>query len=87
MLLQDASGAPYPVMFWLYGGGYISGGSVMYPGHFLASKDVVVVVINYRIGSYGMCNPNNIIKKTVFEVHIRSQYTNTAETNHGAICL
>ena len=50
---QDASGAPYPVMVWLYGGGYITGGSVQYPGHFLASKDVVIVVINYRIRAYG----------------------------------
>lgn len=50
---SDLSKGPYPVMVWLHGGGYVSSANVQYPGHFLAAKDVVVVVPNYRIGIFG----------------------------------
>ena len=45
--------APYPVMVYFYGGAYLSGANIMYPGHFLAARDVVVVVVNYRVGVFG----------------------------------
>ena len=50
-----APGARRPVMVFLYGGGFI-GGSAAYPlydGAKLASKGVVVVGINYRVGIFG----------------------------------
>ncbi|CAH1789337.1 unnamed protein product [Owenia fusiformis] len=43
----------YPVMIWIHGGGYSSSANVQYPGHFMASKGVVVVTINYRLGFMG----------------------------------
>ena len=46
---------PYPVMVWFHGGGYVGGGNIQYPGHFLASHDVVVVVPNYRLNVFGQC--------------------------------
>lgn len=49
-------GGSYPVMVWLHGGAYQSSSSVQYPGHFLAMKDVVVVVPNYRLGNLGKIN-------------------------------
>ena len=52
-LLQDTSKGPYPVMFWIHGGGYTGSANIQYPGQFLAAKDVVVVVINYRLGALG----------------------------------
>jgi carboxylesterase type B len=41
-------------MVWFHGGGYTGGGNIQYPGHFLASHDVVVVVPNYRLNVFGM---------------------------------
>ncbi len=47
--------APRPVIVWIYGGGFTSGaGSVsIYDGAALASKGVVVVNFNYRVGAFG----------------------------------
>lgn len=47
--------APYPVMIWIHGGGYISGsGSApLYDGSALAGRGVVVVTFNYRLGRFG----------------------------------
>ncbi|MHB8263410.1 MAG: carboxylesterase/lipase family protein [Acidimicrobiales bacterium] len=49
-------GAKRPVMVWIHGGGFATGssGQVLYRGERLAgSGDVVVVTINYRLGSLG----------------------------------
>jgi len=41
-----------PVMVWIHGGGFTSGnGSI--PGEILAAEGVVVVSLNYRLGSLG----------------------------------
>jgi para-nitrobenzyl esterase len=44
-----------PVMVWIYGGGFGSGGSTvpLYDGEDLAKKGIVVVNINYRVGMLG----------------------------------
>ncbi len=45
-----------PVMFWIHGGAFLFGGGVdpAYDGSALARRgDVVVVTINYRLGSFG----------------------------------
>ncbi len=45
-----------PVMVWIYGGSFLSGGSSMpvYDGAYLSStEDVVVVSLNYRLGALG----------------------------------
>lgn len=44
-----------PVMVWIYGGGFGSGGSTvpLYDGEELAKKGIVVVNINYRVGMLG----------------------------------
>jgi len=43
-----------PVLFWIYGGAFQLGGSVFYNGKVLASlHDVVVVVPNYRLNTFG----------------------------------
>jgi len=45
-----------PVMVWIYGGSFLSGGSNMplYDGAYLSShEDVVVVSLNYRVGALG----------------------------------
>jgi para-nitrobenzyl esterase len=44
-----------PVLVWIYGGGFSSGGSAcpIYDGETLARKGIVVVSINYRVGIFG----------------------------------
>ena len=47
--------APLPVMVWIYGGGFVNGGSspAVYSGAALAADGVVVVSFNYRVGRFG----------------------------------
>jgi para-nitrobenzyl esterase len=50
-----------PVMVWIYGGGYVTGGTSekRQDGQFLAHRDVVIVSMNYRLGIFGfMVNPD-----------------------------
>ena len=44
-----------PVMVWIYGGGFSSGGNTvpLYDGEELAKKGIVVVALNYRVGMLG----------------------------------
>lgn len=50
----DAKGK-LPVLVWIYGGGFVNGGSSppTYSGAELAKQGVVVVSFNYRIGRFG----------------------------------
>ena len=44
-----------PVLVWIYGGGFVSGGSAVpiYDGEAMAKKGIVFVSINYRVGPFG----------------------------------
>lgn len=44
-----------PVLVWIYGGGFVSGGAgcPIYDGEATARKGVVFVSINYRVGAFG----------------------------------
>ena len=44
-----------PVMVWIYGGGFITGGSAApgYSGEALAEQGIVFVSFNYRLGVFG----------------------------------
>jgi len=59
-----------PVMVWIYGGAYNEGGgnAPFSEGDNLASKDVVMVTFNYRVGSLGFFSHPEL----------------TAESEHGA---
>lgn len=50
-----ASAAPRPVMVWLHGGGFEFGTAAdpTYDGSLLATRGVVVVSLNYRLGVFG----------------------------------
>jgi len=53
---RPAKSGKYPVMVWIYGGGFVggSGSFDIYDGAHLASRqDVVVVTFNYRLGAFG----------------------------------
>jgi para-nitrobenzyl esterase len=50
-------GAKRPVLVWIHGGGYETGGGAFYRGHELAALgDIVVVSMNYRLGPLGFLN-------------------------------
>jgi para-nitrobenzyl esterase len=48
-------GDKLPVLVWIHGGGFTSGGATVpvYDGQAMAAKGVIVVTINYRLGVYG----------------------------------
>ena len=51
---------PRPVMVWIHGGGFVSGAGseAVAEGTRLASRGVVVVTLNYRLGAFGfMAHP------------------------------
>lgn len=52
---QGKSAAKKPVVVWIYGGGFVSGGAgcAIYDGEATAKKGVVFVSINYRVGAFG----------------------------------
>jgi para-nitrobenzyl esterase len=55
-----AEGAPFPVMVWIHGGGFHTGGAACptYDGSRLAAHGVVVVTLNYRLGVLGFHRGN-----------------------------
>ena len=46
---------PRPVLFWIYGGGFVNGGSspAVYDGSKFAEAGAVLVSANYRVGRFG----------------------------------
>ena len=49
------SAKPLPVMVWIYGGGFVNGGSspAVYSGERFAARGVMLVSFNYRLGRFG----------------------------------
>jgi len=52
---SHASGKKLPVMVWIYGGGFVNGGSSpsVYDGTQFAKRGIVFVSFNYRLGRFG----------------------------------
>ena len=52
---EKPSSAKLPVMVWIYGGGFVNGGSspAVYDGSPFAKSDVVLVSFNYRLARFG----------------------------------
>ena len=52
---KPAGKTKLPVVFWIYGGGFVNGGSSppTYSGANLASQGVLFVSFNYRVGRFG----------------------------------
>ncbi|MFC0447995.1 carboxylesterase/lipase family protein [Rhodococcus jostii] len=50
----ERSRGPLPVLFWIHGGGFMSGSGSQSDGSQIAEKfNTVVVTINYRLGAFG----------------------------------
>jgi para-nitrobenzyl esterase len=52
---ERAASGKLPVMVWIYGGGFVNGGSspAVYDGSAFARDGVVLVSFNYRLGNFG----------------------------------
>src|SRR5580658_697883 len=52
---ESRTGKKLPVMVWIYGGGFVNGGSspAVYDGSQFAKRGVVFVSFNYRVGRFG----------------------------------
>ena len=50
-----SSAQKLPVMVWIYGGGFVNGGSspAVYDGSQFAKQEVIFVSFNYRVGRFG----------------------------------
>lgn len=61
---------PLPVMVWIYGGGFNEGSSAVavYDGAPLATRDVVVVSLNYRTGVLGALSHPELSKESAHGV-------------------
>lgn len=47
-------GRPRPVLVWIHGGGFVNGSGDIYDARWMVSRgDVVVVTLNYRLGTLG----------------------------------
>ncbi|MCG7201478.1 carboxylesterase family protein [Marinobacter pelagius] len=61
----ESSGTNLPVLVWIHGGGNKSGhgGQDLFDGHYLATKGVVVVTINMRLGALGFFSHPELIEE------------------------
>lgn len=57
-----------PVLVYIYGGGFMSGGAgcAIYDGKEMAEKDVVFVTINYRVGVFGFLAHPELTKESTY---------------------
>ena len=54
-IFNDESGKRYPVMVWIYGGGFTNGDNTFFkygPQPYM-DKDIILVTVNYRLGPFG----------------------------------
>jgi para-nitrobenzyl esterase len=63
-----------PVVVWIYGGGFASGGSgvPIYDGEAMAKKGIIFVSINYRVGIFGFFAHAQLSKES--EYHSSGNY-------------
>ncbi|KAL1509695.1 hypothetical protein ABEB36_004397 [Hypothenemus hampei] len=52
LLDRENSSTKLPVIFWIYGGGFINGCADWWPQYWM-DEDIVVVIPNYRVGPFG----------------------------------
>jgi para-nitrobenzyl esterase len=59
---EVTAGANLPVLFWIHGGAYLNGAGSLtwYHGSRLASRNAIVVSINYRLGALGFLGDGNM---------------------------
>lgn len=68
-----------PVLFWIYGGGFVAGWSAMYDGSdFVKSsvdlnQPIIYVAVNYRVGAYGFLHGAEMVAENATNLGLRDQ--------------
>ncbi len=64
--IPEGAAQKLPVMVWIYGGGFVNGGSspAVYDGSQFAKRGVVFVSFNYRLGRFGFFAHPALTKET-----------------------
>ena len=70
-------GEKRPVLMWIYGGGFSSGGTAVpiYDGEAMAKKGIIFVSVNYRVGVFGFLAHPGLTKES----------PNNASGNYGLL--
>ncbi|XP_067665661.1 carboxylesterase 5A-like [Haliotis asinina] len=58
-VFAPTNGSKLPVMVWIHGGAYTYGSASEYDGRMLASRGIVVVTVDYRLGVMGFLSTGN----------------------------
>jgi para-nitrobenzyl esterase len=63
-----SKGDKKPVLVWIYGGGFSSGGTAVpiYDGEALAKKGIIFVSVNYRVGVFGFLAHPDLTKEAPY---------------------
>lgn len=74
-----------PVLVWIYGGGFTSGGSAcpIYDGEAMARKGIVFVSLNYRVGPFGFFAHPELTKESVHNPSGRAASRRATSGNYG----
>ena len=76
--LEGTSESKLPVMVWIHGGAFEHGASNDFGPDYFMDEDVVLVTINYRLGTFGMDSA-----RTVYTLHRHSAIkTNSITVSH-----
>nr|AIY68354.1 esterase [Leptinotarsa decemlineata] len=61
--LNPSSNANLPVLFYIYGGGFVNGASDFdfFGPHYLMESGVIVVTANYRVGAFGFLSTGDTV--------------------------
>lgn len=59
--MPSQSAEPLPVMVFLHGGGFFAGGMDYYNGYVMMNEDVVVVLLQYRLGVLGFLSTEDSV--------------------------
>lgn len=82
---KRSGGEQLPVLLWIYGGGFGSGGSgcAIYDGEAMARKGIVFVSANYRVGPFGFFAHPELTKESSGTASRRATSGRASSGNYG----